>query len=42
MTGSRRSGKTFLLYQTIKEIVEQGLASHDEILYIDFEDYRLK
>ena len=42
VTGGRRSGKTFLLYQTIKKIVERGLASRDEILYVDFDDYRLK
>jgi hypothetical protein len=27
VTGGRRSGKTFLLYQTIKKVVENGLAS---------------
>jgi hypothetical protein len=42
VTGGRRSGKTFLLYQTIKKVVENGLASFDEILYVDSEDYRLK
>ncbi|AWR98695.1 ATP-binding protein [Metallosphaera hakonensis] len=42
VTGGRRSGKTFLLYQTAQEIVKRGLASRDEILYVDFEDYRLK
>ncbi|BDC19834.1 AAA family ATPase [Acidianus sp. HS-5] len=42
VTGGRRSGKTFLLYQTIQEILKRGIASKDEILYIDFEDYRLK
>ncbi|MFP3202792.1 MAG: AAA family ATPase, partial [Sulfolobus sp.] len=40
VTGGRRSGKTFLLYQTIKKIIEGGLASRDEILYVDFDDYR--
>ncbi|AOL17856.1 AAA family ATPase [Sulfolobus sp. A20] len=42
VTGGRRSGKTFTLYQTIQDIIKSGLASHDEILYVDFEDYRLK
>lgn len=42
VTGGRRSGKTYLLYQTMKKIIESGLASFDEILYADFEDYRLK
>ena len=42
VTGGRRSGKTFLLFQTISQIIKKGLASLDEILYLDFEDYRLK
>jgi len=42
ITGGRRSGKTFLLFQTISQIINKGLASRDEILYLDFEDYRLK
>lgn len=42
VTGGRRSGKTYLLYQTIKRIVEGRLATFDEILYVDFEDYRLR
>jgi len=42
VTGGRRNGKTFLLFQTISQIVKRGLASWDEILYLDFEDYRLK
>ncbi|BCU71230.1 ATP-binding protein [Stygiolobus caldivivus] len=42
VTGGRRSGKTFLLYQAIREIIKRGMASQDEILYVDFEDYRVK
>ncbi len=42
VTGGRRSGKTYVLYQTIQDIIKNGLASRDEILYMDFEDYRLK
>jgi len=42
VTGGRRSGKTYLLYQTVRKIIEKGLASLNEILYVDFEDYRLK
>lgn len=42
VTGGRRSGKTFILFQTIYDILRSGLASHDEILYVDFEDYRIK
>jgi len=42
VTGGRRSGKTYLLYQTIKKIIEGRIATFDEILYVDFEDYRLR
>lgn len=42
VTGGRRSGKTYLLFLTIKKIVESGKANLDEILYVDFEHIRLK
>ncbi len=42
VTGGRRSGKTYVLYQTIQDVIDRGLASKEEILYVDFEDYRLK
>ncbi len=38
--GVRRSGKTFLLYATIKNIIEKGVPKKN-ILYINFEDERL-
>jgi hypothetical protein len=38
--GSRRSGKTFLLYQTIHTIQKSGVPS-ERIIYINFEDERL-
>jgi len=38
--GVRRSGKTYLLYETIKRILESGLPKK-KILYINFEDERL-
>jgi uncharacterized protein len=38
--GVRRSGKTFLLYETIKRIVENDVPKKN-ILYINFEDERL-
>jgi len=34
--------KLFFFFQTISQIIKRGLASWDEILYLDFEDYRLK
>lgn len=38
--GVRRSGKTFLLYQTIKKLLENNI-SKNQIIYINFEDERL-
>jgi len=38
--GMRRTGKTFLCYQTIKNLLEQGIPK-DNILYLNFEDDRL-
>ncbi|MEM2137386.1 MAG: ATP-binding protein [Candidatus Methanomethylicia archaeon] len=42
VTGGRRTGKTYLLFLTIKRIIDNGMASLDEILYVDFEHIRLK
>jgi len=42
VTGARRAGKTYLLFSTIRKILDRGLASQDEILYVDFEDSRLR
>ncbi len=39
--GPRRAGKTFFLYQSIESLAASGVA-RDEILFLDFEDYRLK
>jgi predicted AAA+ superfamily ATPase len=39
--GVRRSGKTYLLYQTIQELFQRGIES-DQIIYINLEDDRLK
>ncbi len=38
--GVRRSGKTYLIYQKIREIISKGIAL-DQILFINFEDDRL-
>ncbi|MDD4148534.1 MAG: ATP-binding protein [Bacteroidales bacterium] len=40
LIGSRRSGKTYLLYQTIKKLLETGV-SNKNILFVNFEDERL-
>ena len=38
--GVRRSGKSFLLFQKIRQLLAAG-KGWDEILYLDFEDTRL-
>lgn len=40
VTGVRRCGKTYLLYETIKRIISKGVPKKN-ILYINFEDERL-
>lgn len=40
--GPRRAGKTYFLYQIIDELVLLKRVERDKILYIDFEDDRLK
>jgi len=42
IVGPRRSGKTFVMYQMISGLIDEGLAERDEILFLDFEDYRLR
>lgn len=39
ITGFRRTGKTYLMYQTILELLQT--VSRDQILYLNFEDERL-
>ena len=41
VVGPRRSGKTYFLYQMISELLRESKTSRSEILFIDFEDYRL-
>src|SRR5579872_3263748 len=38
--GMRRSGKTYFLYQTIRDLIGEGV-SFDRVLYINFEDDRI-
>lgn len=38
--GMRRSGKTYFLFQTMRELLSQGI-SIDQLLYLNFEDERL-
>ena len=39
--GLRRAGKSYMLYQHIKSLIESGRATINDILYINFEDERL-
>lgn len=41
VVGLRRTGKTYLLYQTMKELLDQGM-NLKNIFYINFEDERLE
>jgi predicted AAA+ superfamily ATPase len=41
LAGVRRSGKTFLFFDTIRRLVDQGV-SHNRIVYLNFEDDRLQ
>ncbi|OGH58314.1 MAG: hypothetical protein A3G34_16600 [Candidatus Lindowbacteria bacterium RIFCSPLOWO2_12_FULL_62_27] len=40
IVGPRRAGKTYLMYQYIGNLLAEGLRK-DDILFVDFEDYRL-
>lgn len=42
IVGPRRSGKTYYLYQLIGDLLSSGRAVREDILLIDFEDYRLR
>ncbi|KAA6302909.1 MAG: hypothetical protein EZS26_000804 [Candidatus Ordinivivax streblomastigis] len=39
--GLRRSGKSYLMYQHIQELIETGKAAIEDILYVNFEDERI-
>jgi hypothetical protein len=41
ISGPRRAGKTSYMYQLIQELLAQGSWSREDILFVDFEDYRL-
>jgi predicted AAA+ superfamily ATPase len=41
IVGPRRSGKTYYMYQLIGVLLQNGICSKEDILFIDFEDYRL-
>ncbi len=41
VAGPRRAGKTCYMYQLIQDLLGQGNWRREDILFIDFEDYRL-
>ena len=41
VAGPRRAGKTCYMYQLIQDLLGQGNWSREDILFVDFEDYRL-
>ena len=41
VVGPRRAGKTYLMYQLIAGLERGGRAGRRDILFVDFEDYRL-
>ncbi|MCF6185827.1 MAG: ATP-binding protein [Bacteroidales bacterium] len=41
LIGTRRSGKTYILYQKINELIKSGIKT-EQILFLNFEDERLK
>ncbi|MBU1398493.1 MAG: ATP-binding protein [Proteobacteria bacterium] len=41
VAGPRRAGKTFYMYQLIQDLLAPGKWRREDILFVDFEDYRL-
>jgi predicted AAA+ superfamily ATPase len=41
VVGPRRAGKTWYMYQLIEDLLKSGACAKDDILFMDFEDYRL-
>ena len=41
IVGPRRAGKTYLMYQLVASLLADGRFTREDILFIDFEDYRL-
>ncbi len=42
LVGPRRAGKTYYMYQLVDGLLRSGSAQRSDILFVDFEDYRLK
>ena len=41
IVGPRRAGKTYFMYQLIQSLLQNNRYSKKQILFLDFEDYRL-
>lgn len=41
IVGPRRAGKTYFMYQLISSLLKRNKYSKEDILFLDFEDYRL-
>ena len=41
IVGPRRAGKTYFMYQLIQSLLDTGNWAKQDILFVDFEDYRL-
>jgi len=41
IVGPRRAGKTYFMYQLVQSLLQDGQYTKENILFIDFEDFRL-
>lgn len=41
IVGPRRAGKTYFMCQLIQELLDRTICNRNDILFVDFEDYRL-
>ena len=41
IVGPRRAGKTYFMYQLIGDLLDASICTREDILFVDFEDFRL-
>jgi hypothetical protein len=41
IVGPRRAGKTYFMFQLLEDLITRSVCARDDILFMDFEDYRL-
>lgn len=41
IVGPRRAGKTYFMYQLVEGLLQKKVCAKDDLLFVDFEDYRL-